>query len=59
MWNKYAGNENVLYIHSRIGGPNWNSYNGNELTKLPWFLDKVDDFFDDTYCDIYAHINKK
>lgn len=56
IWNKYAGNENVLYIHSRIGGANWNNYGGNELIKLPWFLDKVDDWFDDTYCDIYALI---
>lgn len=56
MWNKYAGKENVLYIHSRIGGANWNYYNGNELTKQPWFLDKVDDSFDGTYCDIYASI---
>lgn len=56
MWNKYAGKENVLYIHSRIGGDNWNYYGGNELTKQPWFLDKVDDCFDGTYCDIYALI---
>ena len=56
MWNQYAGKENILYIHSRIGGPNWNEYGGNELTKLPWFLDKVDDCFDYTYCDIYASI---
>lgn len=56
MWNQYVGDENVLYIHSRIGGCNWNHYGGNELAKLPWFLDKVDDCFDDTYCDIYARI---
>ena len=54
MWNKYAGNGNVLYIHSRIGGHNWSCYGGNELAKQPWFLDKVDDYFDETYCDIYA-----
>ena len=56
MWNKYVGKENVLYIHSRIGGGNWNYYGGNELAKQPWFLDKVDDYFDETYCDIYALI---
>lgn len=56
MWNKYAGKENVLYIHSRIGGGNWDCYGGNELTKQPWFLNKVDDCFDGTYCDIYASI---
>lgn len=56
MWNKYAGREDVLYIHSRIGGGNWKRYGGDELTKMPWFLDKVDDCFDETYCDIYALI---
>ena len=52
MWNKYVGKDNVLFIHSRIGGANWNDYGGNELEKQPWFLEKVDDYFDDTYCDI-------
>lgn len=56
IWNKYAGKDNVLYIHSRIGGYNWNEYGGNKLMKEPWFLDKVDDYFDSTYCDIYATI---
>ena len=56
MWNKYAGKENVLYIHARIGGDNWDCFGGDELVKKPWFLDKVDDCFDDTYCDIYASI---
>lgn len=56
MWNKYAGREDVLYIHSRIGGGNWDFYNGDELTKKPWFLGKVDDYFDQSYCDIYAAI---
>lgn len=56
MWNKYVGRDDVLYIHSRIGGGNWNDYGGNELSKQPWFLDKVDDYFDSTYCDIYALI---
>ena len=56
MWNKYAGKENVLYIHARIGGDNWNCFGGNELIEQPWFLDKVDDSYDETYCDIYASI---
>lgn len=56
MWNKYIGRDDVLCIHSRIGGNNWKYYGGDELTKMPWFLDKVDDCFDETYCDIYALI---
>ena len=55
-FNKYCGREDVLYIHARIGGSNWKFYGGNELEKKPWFIEKVDDYFDDTYCDIYARI---
>ena len=57
MFNKYVGREDVLYIHSRIGGNNWNYYDGPELEKQPWFLEKIDDYYDDTYCDIYAKID--
>ena len=56
VWNRYAGKEGILYIHSRIGGRNWNYYGGDELITKPWFLEKVDDWFDSTYCDIYAVI---
>jgi len=55
-FNKYCGREDVLYIHARIGGWNWNYYGGPELAKQPWFLEKVDDWWDGTYCDIYARI---
>ena len=57
VWNKYCGRDDVLYIHSRIGGWNWKSYDGPKLRKEPWFLAKVDDCEDSTYCDIYAKIN--
>lgn len=56
IFNKYCGRDDVLYIHARIGGFNWIRYGGPELEKQPWFLDKVDEPFDDTYCDIYAKI---
>ncbi len=56
IWNKYAGKDKVLYIHARIGGNNWECFGGDELIKQPWFLEKVDDHFDGTYCDIYASI---
>ena len=59
MWNKYAGREDVLYIHARIGGNNWAYFGGNKLLAEPWFLDRVDDCFDSTYCDIYAKIKKQ
>lgn len=57
VFNKYAGKENILYIHARIGGDNWLYYEGYKLEKEPWFLEKVDDYFDSTYCDIYAKLN--
>lgn len=53
-WNRYAGKENVLYIHARIGGNNWDYYGGKEIEEKPWFIEKADDAWDSTYCDIYA-----
>lgn len=55
VWNKYAGREDILYIHARIGGNNW-SYYSSEVVNQPWFIEKVDDSFDNTYCDIYAQL---
>ena len=46
-FNKYVGRNDVLYIHARIGGSNWGYYGGNEIAKQPWFLEKVDDYFDE------------
>ena len=54
-WNKYVGRADILYIHARIGGGNWSYYHA-AVDSQPWFLEKVDDAFDSTYCDIYARI---
>lgn len=56
IFNKYCGRHDVLYIHARIGGYNWKDYDGPEIEKQEWFLERIDDPFDDTYCDIYAKI---
>lgn len=59
IWNKYAGQEGVLYIYSRMGGGNWKYWDTEkkvELMNQPWFLDRVDDCWDNTYCDFYARI---
>lgn len=56
-FNQYCGQDNVLYIYARIGGRNWNEYGGPDLERQPWFLCKVDDSFDDTYCDIYTKVD--
>ena len=55
-FNKYCGRDDVLYIHARIGGGNWAYFGGAEVSRQPWFIEKVDDAFDCTYCDIYARI---
>ena len=58
MWDKYAGRDDVLYIHARIGSGNWGYYDCNEVVKgQPWYLDHCEDHFDCTYVDIYAKIN--
>lgn len=56
LFNRYCGCPDILYIHARIGGGNW-SYYGKEVKDQPWFICKVDDAFDSTYCDIYARLN--
>lgn len=55
VWNKYCGRDDILYIHARIGGGNW-AYYCDQVVDKPWFLEKVDDAWDGTYCDIYAKI---
>lgn len=60
-WNKYVG-QDVLYIHSRVGGGNWHYMSTEDkikLTQAPWFLDRVDDSWDTTYCDFYAKIERR
>lgn len=60
VWNRYAGQKGVLYIHSRMGGGNWHYYTEkNSITSQPWFLDRVDDYYDASYCDFYARIQLK
>lgn len=55
-FNKYAGRNDVLYIHAKIGGGNWPEYR-SQVENQPWFIEKVDDYFDHVYCDIYARIS--
>lgn len=55
-WNKYCGRDDILYVHARIGGNNWKFFGGDELMEKEWFLEKVDDYWDSTYCDIYCKI---
>lgn len=57
MWNKYVGKD-VLYVHSRCGGHNWGYYGASKLLTHPDFLDRCDDYWDGTYCDIYFKIKE-
>lgn len=66
-WNKYAGKDGVLRVHSRMGGNNWTQYwrdiNGHysptkfrQFVEQDWIIEKIDDWWDETYCDIYCKI---
>lgn len=56
-WNRYAGKEGILYVHSRMGGGNWKFYEDKDaIVKQPWFLERVDDWWDNTYCDFYCKV---
>lgn len=57
LWNRYAGQKNVLYIHARIGTSNWSGITWKNFASAPWFLDGCDDAFDRSYCDIYAKVD--
>ena len=57
-FNQYAGRDDILCVHTRIGGSNWAYYNQNGIiSQSTAFIEKIDDSFDNTYCDIYLRIN--
>ena len=56
MWNRYAGKEDVLYIHAKLGSSNWTGIKASTYESEPWYLDSCDDLWDTCYCDIYARI---
>lgn len=58
VFNKYAGRQDILRVHARIGGGNW-PYYYREVVGEPWFLEKIDDYADNTYCDIFAKLQSK
>ena len=57
-FNKYAGRKDVLYVHARIGGNNWVFFGGQKVAEHPAFIERVDDWFDSTYCDIYLKVDE-
>ena len=57
LFNSMVGKD-VLYVHARIGGGNWNWCNGIELTRHPRYLAHIYDSSDSTYCDLYFNIKE-
>lgn len=57
-FNKYAGRKDVLYVHARIGGNNWVYFDGPQVAEHTAFIERVDDWFDSTYCDIYIKVDE-
>ena len=57
MFNSYCGKD-VLYVHARIGGNNWNYFKCDYITQYPQYLNRCDDFYDSTYCDIYFDLSE-
>ena len=57
IWNKYAGRDDVLYIHAKEGSCNWSSVTWRDYQHKHWYLDGCDDAEDKVYCDIYAKID--
>lgn len=55
MFNSYVGKD-VLYVHARQGGDNRPYYPID--TMHPMYLSDCDDYWDDTYCDIYYDLTK-
>lgn len=56
-FNKYVKQEDVWMIHARISKNSWIANGGRDIEKQPWFIEKVTDGMDATYCDIYVRVN--
>lgn len=56
LWNKYASKKDVACVMARIGGENWKE---QDIENGPWFLEKVDDWFDETYCYIFCKMDEE
>ncbi len=55
MYNSYIGKD-VLYVHARQGGFNRKAFPID--TTHTMYLSDCDDWFDETYCDIYYDLTK-
>lgn len=56
-FNKYVGRSDILCVHARIGGANWEWCGCKDLETKPWFVEKTDCLYEGTYCNVYAKVN--
>ena len=56
LWNRFAGESDVLYIHARLGSQSWSTVRHSDLSSESWYIASCDDMYDKSYCDIYAHL---
>lgn len=62
VWNKYCGKEDVVRVHTRMGGGNWSwddpdwIKRRSDIVSAPWFIERIDDYYDSTYCDFFCKI---
>lgn len=56
-YNSYCGRKDILYVHARIGGNNWEYYE-DEIVGKDKLVERIDDEFDCTYCDLYFKIKE-
>jgi len=57
MFNRYVGRDDVIYIHARLGSWNWSEFHADDLKYQPAYLGHCDDYYDNTYCDIYLKVD--
>lgn len=56
-FNKYVKQEDVWMVHARVSDASWIATGGRDIEKQPWFIERVKDGMDATYCDIYVRVN--
>lgn len=56
-FNRYVGQPDIVMVHCRAGSrDDWIEGGGIWIQKQPWFIERVRDTFDETYCDVYIRI---
>lgn len=56
-YNKHVKEEGVWMVHARVSDNSWIANGGRDIEKQPWFIERVKDGMDATYCDIYVRVN--